>query len=290
MSTQVFVQILLPLLIAMIMWGLGLNLTIEDFKRIKTSPKPIYFGLFLQLLIIPMLAIALSALFKLPPIFSAGMLLLASSPGGPSANMLSHICKGNVALNISLTAINSIIAIVYLPFMMLVIVKLYLTQEIGFAMQYSKILQIVFILLAPMVIGMWMNKKNPMLSRKFEKYVNRLALIFLIFVVIFGAVKEHKLLMTGFFTVGPAVILFCIGSLCIGYWSSKAMSLNRRDTIAIVMELGVHSCTLTMGIALNAELFNSIEMAVPSALYAVFMYIPTGFATYLFKRNSGVKN
>lgn len=68
------------------------------------------------------------------------------------------------------------------------------------------------------------------------------------------------------------------------------MSLDRRDTIAIVMELGVHSCTLAMGLALNAELFNSIEMAVPSALYAVFMYIPTGFATYLFKRNSEIKN
>ena len=115
MQASLLSNVLLPLALAVVMLGLGLGLTLADFRRVAAMPKPVIVGLTLQTLVLPGVAFLLAQVFNLPPELAVGLMLLAASPGGPTANIYSHLAKGDVALNITLTATNSLICLVSLP-------------------------------------------------------------------------------------------------------------------------------------------------------------------------------
>src|ERR687894_1265041 len=147
--------VLLPLALALVMFGLGLSLTVGDFARVGRQPKAVLIALALQLLVLPALCFGLVVLFDLPPLLAVGMLLLAASPGGTTANLFSHLFRGDVALNISLTAVNSLIAVVTLP----VVVNLALSHfdppgASGLGLQFGKTVQVFAIVLVPVALGM----------------------------------------------------------------------------------------------------------------------------------------
>ena len=116
METSILTTLLLPLAIAIIMMGLGLSLTIEDFKRVVVYPKAILIGIVCQMLVLPVICFFIAITFKLPPELAVGLILLSAAPGGATANLYSHLAKGDVALNVSLTAVNSVLALFTLPF------------------------------------------------------------------------------------------------------------------------------------------------------------------------------
>ena len=148
----------LPVALGIIMFGLGLSLTVDDFRRVARHPRAVAVALVCQLLLLPAFCFGLVKLFDLPPLLAIGMMLLAASPGGTSANLFSHLFRGDVALNVTLTAINSVIAIVSLPVITNLAIDHY-DQGSEVSLQLGKVVEVFAIVLVPVVLGMVVRRR-----------------------------------------------------------------------------------------------------------------------------------
>lgn len=258
------------------MFGLGLTLTLADFGRVLKHPKAAFIALFCQLLVLPAIAFGLVLLFDLPPVLAVGMMMLAASPGGTTANLYSHLFRGDVALNISLTAVNSVIAVVTLPIITNFAIWYFKPFDNQLGLQWDKALEVFAIVLLPVALGMVVRRVWPKFADSMDKPV-RIASVIILAVVIAGAVASNwKLLVENFAALAGITVLFCILSLAIGYYVPRLFKVSERQAIASSFEIGIHNATLAIVIAQTA--FGSLEPALPAAVYGVLMFfIAFGF-------------
>ena len=174
------ITILLPLALAIIMVGLGLELTPKDFARVSKHPKAVLIALFCQLVVLVSIAFVICKVLALPPLLAVGLMLLAASPGGSTANLFSYLFKGDIALNITLTAINSIIAAFTLPFIANFAIQHFINDGQQISLQFSKIIQVFAIIIIPVCIGMLIRHYAPQFTEKLNKPLRIFAVIFLI--------------------------------------------------------------------------------------------------------------
>lgn len=261
----------LPFALGLIMMGLGLSLTVEDFRRVGRNPRAVLIALTVQILILPPIAFGLVLLFGLQGLLAVGVLLLASSPGGATANLFSHLFRGDVALNISLTAVNSVLAVVTLPIITNLAIAYFLTDADGIGLQFDKALQVFAIVLLPVVIGMFVRHRWPAVAAGADKPVRIFSIVVLAALAIGALVSERELVAEYLGQVGVVVTLFCLISLSAGYGVSRLLRLTKRQAIAASMEIGVHNTTIAMTIGISV--MGAIELAVPSAVYSFVMYI-----------------
>lgn len=266
-----FITILLPLALAIIMMGLGLELTPRDFSRVTRHPKAVLIALFCQLIILVGIAFALCKLLALPPLLSVGLMLLAASPGGATANLFSYLFKGDLALNITLTAINSVIAAITLPLIINFSILHFMQDSQQVGLQFGKILQVFAIILIPVGIGMLIRHYSPRLTAKLNRPLRIFAITFLILIIVATIVKERANISEYLTQVGLATALFCILSLGIGYLVPRLLNINSAQARASAFEIGIHNSTLAMTIALTV--IGSSAVAMPAAVYSIFMYI-----------------
>ncbi|MCL6238421.1 bile acid:sodium symporter family protein [Acinetobacter sp. ANC 5033] len=268
------ITVLLPLALAFIMIGLGLELTPKDFARVTKHPKAVLIALFCQLVLLVGIAFLLCKLLALPPLLAVGLMLLAASPGGSTANLFSYLFKGDLALNITLTAINSVIAALTLPLIVNFSIMHFMQEGQQISLQFGKILQVFGIIIIPVCIGMLLRHYAPKLTEKLHKPLRIFAVVFLILIII-GAIYSERHNIAAYLTqVGLATVLFCIFSLCIGYFVPRLFGINSAQARACAFEIGIHNSTLAMTIALTV--MASSAVAMPAAVYSIFMYI---FAT-----------
>ncbi len=284
MQASILTDLLLPLSIGIIMFGLGLSLTWDDFKRVARYPFAVGFGLFLQVLLLPFAALLIAVALKLSPNHALGLMLVAAAPGGATANIYSHLAKGDVALNITLTAVNSILALLTLP----IVINLSLEYFFG-AGQYvppphRKVIEVAAIILVPVVIGMLVRARAPEFAKRMEKPI-KLFSILVLSILIFAAIYiERSKLLDSIVAVGLACLLFNLVSMLTGYLAPLALKLPERQAIAITMEIGIHNTALAIYVALNV-LNNPAASLVPG-IYTLCMYLTaTLFAIYVSKRN-----
>jgi len=283
MNASLLTNLLLPLALGVIMLGLGLGLTIEDFKRVARYPRAVLIGLILQIGVLPWAAFALALLFKLPPELAVGLMLLAASPGGATANIYSHLARGDVALNITLTAVNSVLCLLTLP----IILNLSLEYFLG-AGQYvpppvQKIVEVAVIILLPVAIGMLIRSRAPAFAERMEKPIRLLSVLVLALLIVAAVAGEWQTLLSFFAAVGIACLAFNLVSMGSGYLVPVALKLPRRQATAIAMEIGIHNGTLAIYIALNV--LGHSTMSIPAALYSLMMFITAGvFAFWLSRR------
>lgn len=273
MDQSIALTVGLPVALAIIMLGLGLSLTPDDFKRVLTYPKAVIVALFCQVVLLPALCFGLCYVFALPPELAVGMLLLAASPGGTSANLYSHLAHGDVALNITLTAINSVLAIVTLPLIVNGALLHFFNDGQVLPLQFDKILQVFAIVLVPVIVGMILRHKAPGFAHRMDKPVRAFSLVFLFAVVILVAVTQWKVLLGSLGAIGGAVLVFNLLSLGVGYVVPRLVGINAKQATAIGMEIGIHNSTLSMAIAMSPVLLNSPQMALPSAVYGGLAFI-----------------
>ncbi len=273
---------MLPLALAIIMIGLGLELTPKDFARVSKHPKAVLTALFCQLVLLVGLAFIICKVLELPPLLSVGLMLLAASPGGSTANLFSYLFKGDIALNITLTAINSVIAAFTLPLIVNFAIQHFLNDGQQITMQFSKILQVFAIILIPVCIGMLLRHYAPHFSEKLNKPLRIFSVAFLILIIIGAIAKERANIMEYIGQVGLATIIFCISSLIIGYFVPRIMGINSAQARACAFEIGIHNSTLAMTIALTV-IANS-AVAMPAAVYSIFMYIFAAIFGFLLNR------
>ncbi|WP_439641035.1 bile acid:sodium symporter family protein [Nevskia sp.] len=277
--------IYLPMALAIIMLGLGLSLTVDDFRRVLTQPKAVAVALLVQVILLPAVAFGLCYLFALTPEFAVGLMLLAASPGGTSANLFSHLARGDVALNITLTAVNSLLAIITLPLMINLALLHFIGEDKSVPLQFGKVAQVVAIVIVPVLIGMLLRHRRPVLAIRFEKPVKLFSLLFLLAIVAMVMVTGWKAIVAHLPSVGGAMLSFNLLSLAIGYQLAKLAGLGRPQATAIGMEIGVHNSALAISLALSPLLLNSPLMAIPPTLYSPIMMLTAGaFAWWLTRR------
>ncbi len=252
------------------MLGLGLSLTVGDFRRIAKHPKAVIVALVCQLILLPVVCFGLVLLFNLPPVLAVGMMLLAASPGGTTANLYSHLFRGDIALNISLTAINSIIAVFTLPLIVNLSIAYFQPGDGQVGIQLAKALEVFAIVLLPVAVGMLIRWWKPEFAKRMDRPV-RIASIIILVVVIAGAVIANlQALLDNFFALAGVTILFCVLSLTIGFLVPRLLRVNREQAIASSFEIGIHNATLAIVIA--QTVLNNFEMSLPGAVYGVLMF------------------
>ncbi len=260
----------LPIALGIIMLGLGLTLTTDDFKRVVKYPKAVFIGLFCQMILLPVVCFFIAKSFGLAPALAVGLMLLSASPGGATANLYSHLAKGDVALNVTLTAINSMLTIFSIPVIVNLSLGYFMGSEAYIPLQFKKVVEVFMIVLVPVTIGMLINKQFPAFSKKMEKPVKIASALILAFVIIAATVKEKDNVGTYFAQVGLAALTFNLISMLSGYFIPKLFRLPEKQNISIAMEIGIHNGTLAIFIALNA--LQNTAMAMRAAIYSLMMF------------------
>lgn len=266
----------LPVALGIIMFGLGLTLTLGDFARVGKHPKAVIIALLCQLVLLPGICFGLVLAFQLPPVLAVGMMLLAASPGGTTANLYSHLFRGDVALNISLTAINSVVAVVTLPIIANLAIAFFLPGDKTLGLELSKVLEVFAIVLLPVALGMLVRRWKPSFADAMDKPV-RIASVIILVVVIGGAVYTNlEILVANFASLALITSLFCVISLSVGYWVPQLFGVRKAQAIASGFEIGIHNGTLAIVIA--QTVLGSTELSLPAAVYSVLMFfIAAGF-------------
>jgi BASS family bile acid:Na+ symporter len=279
-DTALISSVLLPASLGIIMLGLGMTLHPSDFARILRQPKPVLIGLGVQMLLLTAICFGLCLLLNLPPELAVGMMLLAAAPGGASANIYSHLAGGDVALNITLTAVNSLLCLLSLPLIVGFSLAYFMAADQAVPPPFGKIIEVGLIILVPVALGMGIRRTWPQWSDRVEKPLRLFSVLLLALLVVLTMVQQWRLLAEYAAIIGLACVLFNVLSLLIGYAVPLVLKLSRRQAIAIAMEIGIHNGTLALFIAFTV-LENSV-MAVPAAFYSISMFITAGlFAAWL---------
>lgn len=274
----------LPVALGIIMLGLGLSLRLSDFGRVAKHPKAVIIALACQLVLLPAICFALVVLFRLPPVLAVGMMLLAASPGGTTANLYSHLFRGDVALNITLTAVNSIVALFTLPLITNFAIGFFLPGEDGLGIQFSKALEVFAIVLIPVALGMLIRRLAPKFADAMDRPVRIASMLILAIVIVGAIIANRELFFANVGGLAAITILFCAISLTIGFFLPRLFRVERRQAVASAFEIGIHNATLAIVIAVTV--LESEQMQLPAAVYGVLMFFVALLFGLLITRKS----
>lgn len=279
--------VLLPVALGIVMLGLGLALGVADFRRVLTYPRAVVVALGCQVVLLPVICLGLVLAAGLEPELAVGMMLLAAAPGGTTANLFSHLAGGDVALNVSLTAINSVLAVVTLPLVVNLSLGWFVGPAAGIGLQFDKIVQVFVIVLVPVALGMLVRRLAPAFADRMARPVKIASVVVLAGVVAAAAWENRDDLGDGFAAVGLLALLFAVISLGIGYVVPRLAGVGEPQAIASAMEIGIHNSVLAITIALSPALLGDARMAIPAAIYGLLVYVPAAlFAGLLARRRA----
>jgi BASS family bile acid:Na+ symporter len=282
MMAQVWIPKALVVALALVMFGLGLSLAVADFRRVLQHPKAVAIALVLQVLVLPALCYAIIMALAMPPVYAVGLMLLAASPGGVSANLFSHLFGGNVAMNISLTAINTALSIVTLPLIATWAIATFAASGQVVPLQFGKVAEVIAVVMIPVALGMLVRVRAPGFAARAEGPMKAFSALVLAVFALLAIVKEWDALRSSFVLIGPAVLLFNVASLLAGYYVAIMARLDKPMATAIGYEIGIHNSTLAMFIALSV--LSDFQLALPAALYSISMYLTaTAFGLLVLK-------
>jgi bile acid:Na+ symporter, BASS family len=282
MQESILTTLVLPIALATIMLGLGLSLKSDDFLRIFKYPKAVTIGLIGQLVILPIIALAIVKVIPMPPAIAVGLIVLALCPCGASSNMITYLAGGDVALAVTLTVFSSIITIFTIPLFTSLAVTSFLGKSAIVSLPIGMTMgQIFLITVIPIAIGMYIQYQFPEIARRLEKVTNKLAVGFLVLIIILLVAKEWSRLPGFIVQAGMGVMLLNILGMAAGFAIGKMLKLNVAQQICIAIEVGIQNGTLA--IAITAGILKDAEMAIPAAIYSLFMYL-TGFAVIAYSK------
>lgn len=283
MNDSVLISTGLPIALAIIMFGLGLSLTPADFARVARTPRAVVVALTIQILVLPTIAFGLVLAFDVDPLLAVGVMLLAASPGGTTANLFSHLFRGDVALNITLTAINSVLAAVTIPLITNLAIG-YFDADGDLGLQVTKVVQVIAIVLVPVAIGMVVRHRSESFAARADRPVRVFSIVVLAAVAIGAILGERENIVDYLEQVGLVTALLCLISLSLGYAGARLFRLDARQAIASSMEVGIHNTTVALTIALSV--LDSTEVAIPSAVYSIAMYPIAALFGYALTRRT----
>ena len=273
-----------PICVALIMLGLGLGLSVKDFTRILRTPKDFFVGFFSQLIILPIVALAIALILDLPAPIAVGLMIIAAAPGGVTSNVLTKFANGDVALSISLTAVVSLISIISVPFVVIVsadILGVTIFKNISIV---GIALKMALVVTVPVVIGMVIRgfAENFILSK--INIINKLTgwLFVIVFVAIW--IEEKDNILTYLADAGLVVLILNVVMMTLAYFIAKKFVSGIAQQKCVALECGLQNGTLAVFVA--TLMFDDVAYIVPTAAYALIMYI-TGFIfIYILRKSS----
>jgi BASS family bile acid:Na+ symporter len=286
---EIISKIFLPISLAIIMLGMGMSLIPQDFKRIINYPKAVLLGLINQLVILPIIGFILAIVFNLSPTMSVGIIILAICPGGPTSNLIVQICKGNIALSVTLTAISSFICVFTIPYILFYTLN-YFESAMPVAINLpiiDTITQIMGITILPIITGMLIRKYKTSFAVRMKGTMRKVSTVIFILVFIAVITTNFNIVITGLKSVGLVMLLLNIVTIGIGYFTSRLLKLDRKSSISITIESGIQNGTLAFVIA-TSILYN-IEMAIPTAAYVIWMYFSSTIMIWQLTKTKKIK-
>ena len=270
MEGNALITIGLPLALFIIMVGMGLSLTVADFRRVGQQPRAVALGTVLQLLVIPLMGFAIGGLAG-GGVLAVGLVLLAALPGGTTSNVLCYLARANLALSITLTVIASLSVIITLPLYVNWALEYFVGEAGDLHLPVSKtLITMLVIVVIPVGIGMFVKARAERFAAKAEPWISKFALVVLIVIVIGILIAEWANLPVWLAAAWLPVLALNIGALAVGVGAGILAGLGLRDALTVAIELGIKNTTLGMTIALS--LLGSTELALPAAVYGLFMY------------------
>ena len=273
MQDNPVIAIGLPVALAVIMVGIGLSLTLADFRAQARTPRATIIGTLGQVLVVPAIGIAVALLMDLPPIMAMGLVLVAACPGGSTSNLVTYLARGNVALSIILTVVASLVVIVTLPGWMDVAGRL-LPDAAGLEVTVplgQTFGLLVGVILVPVAIGMVIRAKAPALAATLERGMSALGALVLILAIAAVAVDLGGEIVDMVVATGPAVLVFNLAAILVGGALAWIARIDRASQLALAVEYGIKNSTLGLVIALTVV--GDEEFAVPAAVYSIVMYL-----------------
>ena len=273
-----------PIILALIMLGLGLGLKVEDFTRVFKFPKDFIVGFISQMIILPIVAYLLIIILQVSPEIAIGVMIIAAAPGGVTSNILTKFAGGDVALSISLTAIISLISIISVPFIIFTSADLFGITNISQNISMTGIaLKMVMVVTIPVILGMIIRKlADSFISSKVEIF-NKLNIVFFIIFFIAAFYEERENIISFIMQAGFIVLILNITMMIIAYYIAKTFASGIKQRKCIALECGLQNGTLALFV--STQIFGTdILYAIPTGAYALIMYI-TGFVFVYLLRN-----
>ena len=274
-----------PLALALIMLGLGLGLGVNDFKRVLQNPKIFFVGIFSQIVLLPIIAYILILLIKVPTAIALGVMIIAAAPGGVTSNVMTKFARGDVALSISLTAVCSLISIISVPLIVFSSAKLIGVSNISEEITMTGIaLKMAGVVTLPVFIGMIIRKFNENFISNNIKLIERTTGF--LFLIVFAAIwiEERNNILSYLSQAGVIVLTLNIAMMIFAYYLAKVFSSNIEQRRCIAIECGLQNGTLAVFVA--TQIFNDIIYVIPTAAYALIMYITAFIFMYLLRNSN----
>ena len=273
-----------PIALALIMLGLGLGLSTRDFLRVINNPKDFTVGIICQLILLPIVAYILLLILRLPVELALGLMIIAAAPGGVTSNVLTKFANGDVALSISLTAVGSLISIFSVPFIVFSSAKLLGVTDLSSNITMTGIaLKMALVVTVPVILGMIIRRFAENFISSNINIVNRITGI--LFIVVFAAIwiEERENIISYLGQAGLAVLILNVVMMTLAFYIAKGFATGIPQRKCISLECGLQNGTLAVFVA--TQIFNDVAYMVPTAAYALIMYI-TGFIFIYILKNS----
>ena len=273
MQSDIVSTVLLPLILAFMMFSLGLGLVPADFRRIIAQPRALWVGLVCHFVLLPLVCWYALGAFGITGVFAVGFMILASCPTGTTSNILTYLARGDVALALSFTAVASVLTIFTLPF----IVTMSLDHFMGGAAQPVQVpvlkmmVQVAMVLGLPVSIGMVVRHRWTHWALGFEPNATRIATWLFVLILLLAVRANWTLLHDNFFTLAPFAVALNLAMLTVGFVAAWLVRLSRQQSVTLGIETAMQNATLSM--LIGSTVLKSEAMAVPGALYGVLMYV-----------------
>jgi len=283
---SLFSEYFLPATLAIITLGMGLSLTDRDFRNIFVQPKAVITGICCQMILLPLIAFLIAHLIDLDPVFKVGLVLIAACPGGATSNLITYILKGNVALSISMTAINSLITLVTIPLVVTLALNLYIHQDAEIHLPVGEtVIKVFLITLVPAYLGTRIRKRMPEFADRLEQPLRiilplLLALIYL--GVIFLDQGTELTTIRDSVSIFPHALILNITAMLAGLLVAIALGLKKINQFTITIEVGLQNSALAIFVATN--LLNSQSMALVPVVYGSFTFFSTLLFAWVVKK------
>jgi BASS family bile acid:Na+ symporter len=288
MNENFFSNILLPITLAIITLGMGIDIEVKDFTRIFRQPKAIITGLLIQMILLPLIAFIITYFIDIDPVYKVGLIVIAACPGGATSNLVNFMLDGNVALSLSITVINSLLTLISIPLIVSAGLVLYLGKDAIIHLPIGETIISIFLVVAiPASIGITIRYYFREFALRLEKPL-RYFLPMLLFVVYSGVLfideGAKTLHLMDYVNLYPYGIILNLLSMLGGWFVARRVGIDHRNQFTIAIEAGLHNSTLAIFIA--ATILASQHMAVVPIIYGSFSFFTTWGIGYLLKRFS----
>ena len=282
MQASVLTEVLLPLALAFVMFGMGLTLTVSDFGRLLKAPKAILTGFLGQIVLLPLLTFAICLAFELPPYIAVGIMVLAACPGGTTSNLISHIAKANLALSVSLTAISTIACVFTTPFIIQFAIDYFVKENAPAFSVVETVLGLIGVSILPVVIGMIIRRLFTGFATKTETFFRQFSMYFMLVMIVGVLVSERDNLATSFESAFLVCLTLNLSSVLMGLILAKTSAASFKDSLTLAIEIGVQNAALAMLICIT--FLKAPDYAIAPGVYGIAMYIGPALLAIWAKR------